>query len=182
MSSETWFTLLVVVVGLERLAELRVSKHNAAWSMEHGGVETGSGHYPVMVVLHTGLLAGALVETWMRRPDFMPALGWTMVALVVAAQVLRWWCIGTLGPRWNTRVIVVPDLPPVTSGPYRFLAHPNYIAVAIEGVALPLVHAAWMTALVFTVCNAVLLSVRIRVENAALASLPAPRPDVGAAR
>ena len=87
------------------------------------------------------------------------------------------------GPRrWNTRVIVVPGLPPVTSGPYRFLSHPNYIAVAVEGVALPLVHSAWMTALVFTVCNAVLLSVRIRVENAALASLPARSPDVGAAR
>ena len=182
MSSETWFTLLVVAVGFERLAELVVSKHNAGWSMEHGGVETGSGHYPVMVVLHTGLLAGALVEMWLRRPDFMPALGWTMVALVLASQALRWWCIGTLGPHWNTRVIVVPGLPPVTSGPYRFLSHPNYIAVAVEGVALPLVHSAWMTALVFTVCNAVLLSVRIRVENAALASLPAPSPDVGAAR
>ena len=182
MSSETWFTLLVVAVGVERLAELLVSKHNAAWSIKHGGVETGAGHYPVMVVLHTGLLAGALVETWVRRPDFVPALGWTMVALVLAAQALRWWCIGTLGLRWNTRVIVVPDLPPVTWGPYRFLSHPNYIAVAIEGVALPLVHSAWITALVFTVCNAVLLSVRIRVENAALASLPAPGPDVGAAR
>jgi methyltransferase len=182
VSSETWFTLLVLAVGFERLAELLVSKHNAAWSREHGGVETGSGHYPVMVVLHTGLLAGALVEVWLRRPEFMPALGWTMVALVLASQALRWWCIGTLGPHWNTRVIVVPDLPPVTTGPYRFLSHPNYIAVAVEGVALPLVHSAWMTALVFTVCNAVLLSVRIRVENAALASLPAPSPEVGAPR
>ena len=182
MSSETWFTVLVLVVGLERLAELVVSRRNAAWSRERGAVETGLGHYPVMVVLHAGLLVGALAEVWLRRPDVVPALGWVMVALVLASQGLRWWCIGTLGRRWNTRVIVVPGMPPVTSGPYRLMSHPNYVAVVIEGAALPLVHSAWITALVFTVCNAALLSVRIRAENEALASLPAPRPDARAAR
>ena len=95
-----------------------------------------------------------------------------MLALVVASQALRWWCIATLGRRWNTRVIVVPGLPPVRSGPYRLFRHPNYVAVVVEGVALPLVHAAWITALVFTVLNAALLTVRIRAEDAALATLP----------
>lgn len=180
MSSETWFSLLVLAVGLERLVELVVSKRNAAWSMRRGGVETGRGHYPVMVVLHTGLLLGALVEVWWRRPDVVTPLAWTMLALVVASQALRWWCIAALGPRWNTRVIVVPGLPPVTSGPYRWLSHPNYVAVVVEGAALPLVHSAWITAIVFTVCNAALLAVRLRVENAALASLPAPSPDAPA--
>ena len=127
-----------------------------------------------MVVLHTGLLVGALVEAWVVRPDVPGALAWSMLALVVLSQALRWWCIATLGRRWNTRVIVVPGLAPVRSGPYRWLTHPNYVAVVVEGVALPLVHAAWITAAVFTVANAVLLRVRIRVENAALASLPAP--------
>ncbi len=174
MSSEVWFTLLVAAVGLERVAELVVSKRNAAWSMRHGGRETGRRHYAVMVVLHTGLLVGALAEVWLRRPDVVPALAWSMLALVVASQALRWWCIGTLGRRWNTRVIVVPGLPPVTGGPYRWFSHPNYVAVVVEGFALPLVHTAWVTALVFTLCNAVLLTVRIRVENAALATLPAP--------
>jgi methyltransferase len=89
----------------------------------------------------------------------------------VASQALRWWCIATLGRRWNTRVIVVPGLAPVTSGPYRFLAHPNYVAVVVEGIALPLVHEAWLTALVFTGANAALLTVRIRAENAALRTL-----------
>jgi methyltransferase len=168
VTSEAWFTLLVAAVALERLAELVVSKRNAAWSFERGGVESGQGHYPVMVVLHTGLLLGALVEVWVRRPPFVPALGWTMLALVVASQALRWWCIATLGRRWNTRVIVVPGLPLVAAGPYRLLPHPNYVAVVVEGFALPLVDSAWITALVFTVCNAVLLSVRIRVENTAL--------------
>jgi methyltransferase len=95
-----------------------------------------------------------------------------MLAVVVASQALRWWCIATLGRRWNTRVIVVPGLAPVTSGPYRSLPHPNYVAVVAEGVALPMVHEAWLTAVAFTVLNAGLLSVRIRVENAALRTLP----------
>ncbi len=166
------FTVLVALVGLERVAELVVSVRNAAWSRERGGVETGQGHFPFMVVLHTGLLVGALVEAWVRRPDVPSLLAWSMLALVVASQALRWWCITTLGRRWNTRVIVVPGLPPVRSGPYRLIPHPNYVAVVVEGVALPLVHAAWITALVFTVLNAGLLAVRIRTENAALAGLP----------
>ena len=103
-----------------------------------------------------------------------------LVALVIASQALRWWCIGTLGRRWNTRVIVVPGLAPVTSGPYRLLRHPNYVAVVVEGVALPLVHAAWITAVVFTVLNAGLLAVRIRTENAALATLPPVTTTTGA--
>lgn len=173
--SEILFTVLVGLVGLERLAELVVSKRNAAWSFARGGVEYGRGHYPVMVVLHTALLAGAVAEVWIRRPDFMPALGWTMLALVVVAQGLRWWCIATLGRQWNTRVIVVRGLVLVHDGPYRWLRHPNYVAVVVEGFALPLVHSAWITALVFTALNAVLLAVRLSVENAALAEL-APRP------
>jgi len=167
-----WYTLLIVAVGLERLAELVVSTRNARWSLERGGVETGQGHYPVMVVLHTGLLLGCLAEVWLRQPPFLPVLGFTMLALVVASQALRWWCIATLGRQWNTRVIVVPGLPRVTGGPYRFFTHPNYVAVVVEGFALPLVHTAWITALVFSVCNAVLLTVRIRSENRALAALP----------
>jgi len=85
---------------------------------------------------------------------------------------LRWWCITTLGPRWNTRVVVVPGLPLVRTGPYRWFKHPNYVAVVVEGFALPLVHSAWLTALAFTVLNAMLLRVRIRTENEALALCP----------
>ena len=172
MTSLTAFTVVVLLVGLERVAELVVSKRNAAWSMARGGVESGFSHYPFMVVLHTGLLVGALVEAYVRRPDVPSALAWSMVLVVVLTQALRWWCIRTLGPQWNTRVIIVPGMAPVTAGPYRFIPHPNYVAVVIEGVALPLVHACWITAVVFTVLNAVLLTVRIRVENAALATLP----------
>ena len=100
--------------------------------------------------------------------------GESMLLVVVLTQALRWWCITTLGPQWNTRVIVVPGLEPVRRGPYALMRHPNYVAVVVEGVALPLVHAGWITAVVFTVLNAVLLTLRIRVENAALASLSEP--------
>ena len=166
-----WYALLVAVVGLERIAELVVSKRNLAWSRARGGVEFGSGHYPAMVILHTGLLLGCLAEVfWLDRP-FLPMLGWPMLAVVIAAQALRWWCIATLGQQWNNRVVVVPGAPRVTGGPYRLMSHPNYIAVIVEGIALPLVHSAWITACVFTVLNAVLLTTRINTENAALARL-----------
>lgn len=168
------FTVVIVLVALERLAELVVSTRNAAWSLERGGRETGQGHYPFMVVLHSALLVGALVEVWVLRPSVPAALAWSMFALLLASQALRWWCIGTLGRRWNTRVIVVPGLAPVRNGPYRLFSHPNYVAVVVEGLALPLLHSAWITALVFTVANAALLTVRIRAEDEALATLPDP--------
>nr|WP_240189333.1 isoprenylcysteine carboxyl methyltransferase family protein [Nakamurella flavida] len=167
--------VLIALVGLERLAELVVSKRNLAWSRRRGGIEVGSGHYPFMVVLHTGLLLGCLLEVTVADRPFVPALGWPMLALVVASQALRWWCITTLGPRWNTKIVVIPGLPLVTGGPYRFFTHPNYVAVVIEGIALPLVHSAWITAAVFTVANAALLYTRITRENAALASASGTR-------
>jgi methyltransferase len=168
--SAIWYTVLVGLVAVERLAELVVAKRNLAWSLARGGRESGFAHYPFMVVLHTGLLAGCLVEVWLRGGAFPALLGWPMLALVVAAQVLRWWCIRTLGHQWNTRIVVVPGLTRVTGGPYRLFAHPNYVAVVVEGFALPLVHGAWLTAVVFTVLNAGLLAVRIRAEDEALRS------------
>ena len=168
MTSVGLYLCLVAAVGLERLAELVVSQRHLRWAQARGGVETGRGHYPAMVLLHVALLAGCVAEVvWLDRP-FVAALGWPMLVLVVASQSLRWWCIATLGRQWNTRVVIVPGLPLVASGPYRWLQHPNYVAVVVEGIALPLVHGGWLTAAVFTVLNAVVLSVRIRCENRAL--------------
>lgn len=162
------YYLLILAVGIERLVELVVAQRNARWSFAQGGKEFGRGHYPVMVVLHTALLVGCVVETWALHRPFLPWLGWPMVVVLVGSQGLRWWCISTLGKRWNTRVIILPEAPLVQGGPYRFFHHPNYVAVVAEGFALPLVHTAWLTALCFTVANAILLTVRIRVENSAL--------------
>lgn len=167
----TWYVLLIGAVAMERLAEVIVANRNRAWSQTHGGLEFGAGHYPVMVALHTGLLAGCLIEPIALNRPFIPALGWPMLTIVLAAQALRWWCIATLDHQWNTRVIVMPGAARITGGPYRFVSHPNYVAVIAEGFALPLVHTAWVTALLFSVLNASLLRTRIRVENAALASL-----------
>lgn len=181
-----WYVALIVLVGLERVAELVVADRNRRWSLTRGGVETGQGHYPLIVVLHIGLLAGALAEVYLLDRPFYPALGFSMLALVGTAQGLRWWCIKTLGHQWNTRVVVVPGLPRVTAGPYRWVPHPNYVAVVVEGVALPMVHTAWLTAVTFTVLNLPLLWWRISVEDRALATLrppdaPAPgrRPPEG---
>lgn len=168
-----WYAALIALVTVERLAELVVANRNRRIMLARGGIEYGQGHYPLIVALHTGLLAGALTEVILADRTFYPWLGYPMLAIVLAAQGLRWWCIRTLGPQWNTRIIVVPGLPLVTSGPYRWLHHPNYIAVVAEGVALPLVHTAWLTATLFTALNLPLLWWRIRVEDHALGRLAA---------
>jgi methyltransferase len=159
---------LIFAVGIERVVELIVSKRNARWAFAHGGREFGHNHYPVMVTIHTALLLGCVLEVASLHRPFIPWLGWPMLTLAVLTQLLRWWCVTTLGHRWNTLVIVVPGAPLVRRGPYRWLHHPNYVAVVVEGVALPLIHTAWLTALCFTVANALLLRVRLNVENAAL--------------
>lgn len=172
LSSALLYTGLVAATALERLVEVRVSLRHAALAFARGGVEHGRGHYPFMVVLHTALLVGCVAEVWLLHRPFLPWLGWPALGVAVACQGLRWWCIRSLGDRWNTRVIVVPGLPPVRDrGPYRWLRHPNYVVVVTEGLALPLVHSAWLTALVFTALNAVLLWVRISVEERALRTL-----------
>lgn len=168
------YTLFVLATGLERLYEVRISKRNAAIALANGGKEYGRREYPWMVALHTGLLVGAVAEVWIFDRPFIIWLGIPMLIIAVACQVGRYWVISSLGWQWNTRVIVVPGAPRVRRGPYRFpwLRHPNYWIVVIEGIALPMIHTAWITAIVFTVLNAIfLLGFRIPVENKALASL-----------
>jgi len=174
VSGDQLFALLIAVVAAERLVELVVSQRNARWSRQHGGVETGQAHYPAMVALHAGLLVGSLTEVWLRDAEVGVGIWAPMLVLVCASQALRWWCIATLGRRWNTRVIVIPGMALEARGPYAWLSHPNYVAVAVEGAALPLVGGAWVTAVVFTMANAVLMTARIRVENEALQGADAP--------
>jgi methyltransferase len=169
-----YWALLAVIAG-ERLAELIVSARHANALLRRGGTEYGFGHFPMMIALHVALLAGCVLEPLLGHRTFIPALGFPMLAVTVLANGLRWWCITTLGERWTARVIVLPGAPLVRSGPYRWFAHPNYVAVIVEGAALPLTGSAWITAGAFTVLNAALLTVRIRCETAALAAAaPAP--------
>ncbi len=140
----------------------------------------GRGHYPLMVALHAGVLAAGLAEVWLLGRPFLPGLGFPMLALVAATMALRWWVVATLGRRWTTRVVVLAGAPRVERGPFRLLRHPNYLAVAVEVFALPLVHTAWLTALVFGVADLALLAHRIRVEEAALAAAAARPGQRGA--
>jgi methyltransferase len=122
----------------------------------------------VVVALHAAFLASCALEGTLR-PGTLPAIcSWLALAGVVAAQALRRWAMATLGPRWTTRVVVVPGLPPVTGGPYRLLRHPNYVAVVLELALLPCIRGAWWTALGFSLANAALLAIRIRAEEAGL--------------
>jgi len=171
----TVFWVLLAVIACERVAELVVSARHANALLRRGGTEYGFGHFPVMVALHVGLIAGCVLEPLLGDRSFIPALGWPMLAVTVAANGLRWWCIAILGERWTARVIVLPGEPLVRSGPYRWFAHPNYVAVIVEGAALPLTGSAWITAAAFTAANAVLLTVRIRCETRALAAAAPPR-------
>jgi methyltransferase len=170
MSSHGWYTLLVAAVAVERLVELVVSARHLAWARARGGVESGAGHYPFMAAVHSLLLVSCVVEVDAADRPFVPWLGWPMLAVVVGTQALRWWCVQTLGPQWNTRIVVVPDLPLVRRGPYRWLRHPNYVAVVVEVAALPLVHSAWLTAIAFSLLNVAVLSLRIPAEQRALAA------------
>lgn len=156
------------LIGLERLVELLLSLRNARQARAAGAVEAGGGHYPVMVVFHAVFLLSCAAEVWLLQRSFPGALGWTALGVAVVAQGLRYWAVASLGVRWNTRVLVWPGVPPVTSGPYRFLRHPNYLAIVLEMVAVPLVYGAWVTAAVFSLGNLLLLRVRIRAEERAL--------------
>jgi len=153
---------------VERLAELLVSRRNARLAFAAGGVETGSRHYAVMVALHALFPLACAVEVVGLHRAFPGFIGIAALLTAIVAQALRWWVVGTLGWRWNTRIIAVPGAEPVTSGPYRFLRHPNYLAVMLEALAVPLIHGAWLSAIAFVCANAALLAVRIPAEERAL--------------
>lgn len=161
------FTLLGFII-IQRLLELRLAARNRAWALSAGAQEVGAGHYPLFFLLHTGWLAGWTGEALVRGPSLSPRWPLWLVLLGVA-QGLRYWAIFSLGRRWNTRILVIPGEPPLRRGPYRWLKHPNYLAVALELATIPLIFGAWLTALVAGLLNALLLlGIRIPAEEKAL--------------
>jgi methyltransferase len=177
--SKNAYWLLLAAIVAERGVEVALSRRNAWRTLSRGGIEAGWSHYPPMVIVHVLFLLSCGVENLLHDSGFPAAVKALALAGAIAAQALRYWAVVTLGDRWNTRVIVVPTEPPVTGGPFRYVRHPNYLAVAIEIACLPLVRGLWITALVFSIANAALLSVRIRVEERALG---ASYPDTFASR
>jgi methyltransferase len=171
LDTRVLYTLLVVLVAIGRVVELRIASRNRRALLARGGVEVAPGHYRWMVLQHTAFLVCCPLEVWWLGRPFLPALGIPMLLLVVLATGLRYWVITTLDGRWTTRIVVLPGSSPVAGGPYRFLRHPNYLAVIMEILALPLVHTAWITAIVFSALNALILRVRIRAEEEALSRM-----------
>jgi methyltransferase len=157
--------LIIALVAAARLTELAVSRRNQRRLLSQGGRETGAGHYPAIVALHGAWLIAmaAVVTLYPAELEILP------LAAFLALQPLRLWVLMTLGPYWTTRIITVPGAPLVTRGPYRFLRHPNYAIVVGEIALLPLAFGAWPLALAFSALNGVLLAIRIKAEEAALA-------------
>jgi methyltransferase len=168
VSSRTAYLALIALLALERLVELGVSRRNARRAVERGAVEVGQGHFRVMAAMHALFLVACPLEVYGLQRPFPGVFGWICLGGVALAQGLRYWAVFTLGERWNVRILVLPHAAPVTRGPYRWVRHPNYVAVAMEILLVPLVHGAWLTAAAFTVANAVVLRIRIRAEEAAL--------------
>ena len=163
--------VFLAVLALERVGELALSARNAARLRARGGVERARGHFPLFVVLHT-LVPAALVAEVLLLGARPPATWPLFLAAYLAAEALRVWAIVALGDRWNVRVWVVPGEPLVARGPFRWLRHPNYLAVAVQLAAGPLVFGAWRTAVAASVANALALAVRIPKEERALELRP----------
>jgi methyltransferase len=153
---------VLTLVTVQRLAELVYARSNEARLKSIGGIEHGASHYPLIVALHAAWLVGL----WLLAAGTPPHVGW--LALFVVLQCLRVWVLATLGPRWTTRIVVLPDTPPIRSGPYRFLSHPNYAVVTAEIFVLPMAFGLTAYALIFSLLNAAVLAIRIRAENEAL--------------
>jgi methyltransferase len=167
---------VIALVAFQRLMEVALANRNCRWMMARGGREFGGGHYPLFFILHASWLAGWLDEALWRGPAL--AQLWPLwLALFLMAQGLRYWCIISLGRYWNTRILVIPGVTAVSRGPYRYLRHPNYLAVALELACGPLIFDAWLTALITTSLNAwLLLAVRIPAEETALRQLENSNP------
>jgi methyltransferase len=159
---------VTLIIIIQRLYELVLSRRNYLWALAKGAREYGAEHFPLFIVLHSLWILSFNLEWLLLKPP-VPQ-GWPFLALgILTAQILRYWAIGTLGRRWNTRILIIPGLSPVTSGPYRFFRHPNYIAVCIEIAAIPALLGAWYTAAVFSLLNmSLLFFVRIPAEERVL--------------
>ncbi len=179
MDTKLLFLGLIVLIAVQRVMELRLSKHNAEALQAQGGYEVGAGHMPWMKAMHTAWFIAILAEVVLLNRPFVPWLAVVGFIGLGIGQALRYAAIRTLGPRWTTNIMILPEAPPISSGLYRRIRHPNYLGVILEIAAVPLIHTAWLTAIVFTVLNGLVLRVRIRAEEQALREANAYDASVG---
>jgi methyltransferase len=162
--------VIVSIVVIQRLVELAIASNNTKYAYSLGGYEIGHEHYPFLVILHICFFVSLVIETLIRGNLYLRPITLYFIAFIIA-QTLRIWCILSLGRRWNTRILVIPGSKPVTSGPYRFIRHPNYLVVITEIVSLPLSFGAPVTAAVFSILNLTVLKHRVRVEEEGLKTI-----------
>jgi len=162
------YLTLLALVGFGRLLELRISRRNQRKLEKQGVGKVHEPHFRWMVFVHGGILAGAALEVTLLHRPLIPALAISMGALFVLANALRWWVIRTLAGYWNVEVMASPRVGVVTSGPYRWVRHPNYVAVVAELFSLPMIHTAWITAVIGTFADLEVLRRRLRVEDGVL--------------
>jgi methyltransferase len=167
ISLRTYLLILAALV-VERIFELDRARRNARRAFQHGAIEVGQAHYRVMVAFHALFILSCALEATFFPRAFPSAVAWFALFAEVIAQALRYWAVATLGERWNTRIIVSPEQAPVTDGPYRYIRHPNYLAVVIEIAAVPMIGGAIFTAIAFSIGNALILAVRIPAEERAM--------------
>lgn len=166
------YLVLLAAVGVLRLVELRISRQHQERMLSLGAVRVPEQHFKWMVVVHTGVLVGAALEVVFLRRPFLPLLGATMLLLFLASNLMRFWVVRTLGNLWNVQVMDSTRIGVVTTGPFRFVRHPNYTGVILEMISLPLIHTAWITALATSVGYSIALSLRIRAEEKVLMANP----------
>lgn len=172
------YVALVLAVAVQRLAEVRVSHRHVRALKAQGAIEHAPHQVPVMVALHTMWLIACVAEPLLWNRPVVPVVAGAALVLLLAGQLLRSWARRALGPRWTVPIITLPGAPRLATGPFRYLNHPNYLGVVLEIAALPLVHTAWVTAGVFTLANALMLTWRIAAEEQALESPSQGRPDI----
>ena len=171
LSVIAFLILLVLVVAL-RIVELRISRRHQQELVARGAAKINEPRFRWMVLLHTAVLIGAALEVVLLKRPFIPALAAVMFVIFLVANAVRWWVIRTLGDHWNVQVMDSTSLGVITTGPFRFVRHPNYAAVFAEMLALPLIHTAWITALVGTVAHAAVLAQRLSTEERVLFASP----------
>lgn len=163
----TWMLLLLIVIISQRLLELVIAKSNEIWMKNRGGIEYGADHHKWFVIVHFCFFVSLIIESTMTS-HISTNLNYVLLFLFILTQLARVWCIASLGRFWNTRIIIMPRGTLVSSGPYKYLKHPNYIIVGIEFIVIPLLYGAYITAVIFPILHYMLLRVRIPEENAAL--------------
>jgi methyltransferase len=173
------YLIFLVLVGISRLAELKISARNQRRMTERGVSKVPEPHFRQMVILHTGILISAGLEVLILHRPFIPALAIGAGIVFVFADVFRWWVIRTLAEHWNVEIMASTKLGVVTSGPYRWIRHPNYLSVMLEVISIPLIYTAWITAIWGALGYGWVLLSRIKVEESALMSNPAYRAAMG---